>query len=58
MTIKACEHTRDRLDAIYASQRLRLPFDGVLLVGYCPRTTQRSTAPRTDWTIVRQRPYP
>lgn len=26
--------TRDQLSAIYASQRLRLPFDGVLLVGY------------------------
>jgi len=25
---------RDLLDAIYASQRLRLPFEGVLLVGY------------------------
>ena len=26
--------TRSQLLAIYASQRLRLPFDGVLLVGY------------------------
>jgi hypothetical protein len=26
--------TRDQLSAIYASARLRLPFDGVLLVGY------------------------
>ena len=26
--------TQDMLDAIYASQRLRLPFDGILLVGY------------------------
>lgn len=34
MTIRAYEHTRDRLDAIYASQRLRLPFEGVLLIGY------------------------
>lgn len=34
MTIPAYEHTRDRLDAVYASRRLRLPFDGVLLVGY------------------------
>lgn len=32
--VRAYEHTRDRLDAIYASQRLRLPFDGVLLIGY------------------------
>jgi hypothetical protein len=27
-------HTRDQLDAIYASDRLELPFRGVLLVGY------------------------
>lgn len=26
--------TNAQLDAIYASQRLRLPFDGVLLIGY------------------------
>jgi hypothetical protein len=26
--------TRDLFNAIYASERLRLPFDGVLLVGY------------------------
>ena len=26
--------TRGQLSAIYASQRLRLPFDGVLLIGY------------------------
>jgi hypothetical protein len=25
---------KDQLDAIYASQRLRLPFNGVLLFGY------------------------
>ncbi|MDZ5622048.1 hypothetical protein SFC88_14470 [Nocardioides sp. HM23] len=31
---KAYESTRRQLDAIYASRRLRLPFDGVLLVGY------------------------
>jgi hypothetical protein len=27
-------NTRSQLDAIYASERLRLPFAGVLLVGY------------------------
>jgi len=27
-------NSRGQLDAIYASQRLRLPFDGVLLIGY------------------------
>lgn len=27
-------NTRDQLDAIYASRRLVLPFEGVLLVGY------------------------
>jgi hypothetical protein len=32
--IRAYEKTRDQLDAIYASQRLKLPFEGVLLVGY------------------------
>jgi hypothetical protein len=30
----AYERTRNQLEAIYASQRLRLPFDGVLLIGY------------------------
>lgn len=32
--INAYEKTRFLLDAIYASDRLVLPFDGVLLVGY------------------------
>lgn len=32
--IPAYEHTRGQLNALYASQRLRLPFEGVLLVGY------------------------
>src|SRR5215469_10122476 len=32
--IHAYERTRNQLDAIYASMRLKLPFDGVLLVGY------------------------
>jgi hypothetical protein len=32
--IPAYERRRNQLDAIYASQRLRLPFEGVLLVGY------------------------
>ncbi len=32
--VPAYGYSRDLLDAIYASQRLRLPFDGVLLVGY------------------------
>ena len=30
----AYANTRSQLSAIYASQRLRLPFDGVLLIGY------------------------
>ena len=30
----AFERTRDQLSAIYASDRLRLPFDGTLLIGY------------------------
>jgi hypothetical protein len=32
--INAYEKTRNQLDAIYASQRLKLPFEGVLLIGY------------------------
>jgi hypothetical protein len=32
--IHAYEKTRNQLDAIYASQRLKLPFEGVLLIGY------------------------
>jgi hypothetical protein len=32
--IPAYERTRSQLSAIYASQRLVLPFEGVLLVGY------------------------
>jgi hypothetical protein len=31
---QAFSKTRDQFSAIYASQRLRLPFDGVLLIGY------------------------
>lgn len=34
ISISAYANSRDQLDAIYASQRLRLPFEGVLLVGY------------------------
>lgn len=30
----AFERTRDQMSAIYASERLRLPFRGVLLIGY------------------------
>jgi hypothetical protein len=32
--MKSYERTRKRIDAIYASDRLRLPLRGVLLVGY------------------------
>ncbi len=32
--IPSYDYTRGLLDAIYASQRLHLPFEGVLLVGY------------------------
>lgn len=32
--IKSYDRSRDRLDAIYASERLKLPLDGILLVGY------------------------
>lgn len=34
MVVPAYERTRYQLDAIYASQRLKLPFEGVLLAGY------------------------
>jgi hypothetical protein len=34
LAIRAYDKTRNQLSAIYASQRLRLPFDGVLLIGY------------------------
>lgn len=33
-TIRVYDRTRSQLDAIYASERLKLPFHGVLLVGY------------------------
>lgn len=33
-TIRSYEQTRRRLNAIYASDRLKLPLKGVLLVGY------------------------
>lgn len=34
MTALAYAKTRDQLSAIYASQRLQLPFRGVLVIGY------------------------
>lgn len=33
-TLKSYDQTRSRLDAIYASDRLRLPLDGLLVIGY------------------------
>lgn len=33
-TVRSYEQTRDRRDAIYASERLRLPLEGILLIGY------------------------
>lgn len=32
--VGAYQNTKNQLDAIYASQRLRLPFHGLLLIGY------------------------
>lgn len=32
--IRAYQNTKNQLDAVYASQRLTLPFIGVLLIGY------------------------
>jgi hypothetical protein len=34
MTVQSYRDTRNLLDAIYASSRLLLPLDGVLLIGY------------------------
>ena len=33
-TDESYAHGRDQLDALFASGRLQLPFEGVLLVGY------------------------
>lgn len=33
-TMRSYERTRDQIDAIYASERLKLPFKGILLIGY------------------------
>ena len=32
--MKSYDLARDRIDAIYASERLKLPLDGILLLGY------------------------
>jgi hypothetical protein len=32
--IRSYERTREQIDAIYASERVKLPFTGILLVGY------------------------
>jgi hypothetical protein len=32
--MRSYERTREQVDAIYESERLRLPFRGVLLIGY------------------------
>lgn len=34
VVVRSYQDAKDQLDAIYASQRLRLPFEGVLLFGY------------------------
>jgi len=34
MNVASYHEAHDQLDAIYASGRLRLPFEGVLLFGY------------------------
>ena len=38
---RSYDNTRNQLDAIYASERLRLPFDGGVLIGYRPRRHRR-----------------
>lgn len=32
--MRSYDISRDRIDAIYASDRLKLPLDGLLLIGY------------------------
>ena len=34
VVVQSYSDAKDQLDAIYASQRLRLPFEGILLFGY------------------------
>jgi hypothetical protein len=34
IVVRSYDDAKDQLDAIYASQRLQLPFEGVLLFGY------------------------
>jgi hypothetical protein len=34
IVVRSYEDAKDQIDAIYASQRLRLPFEGILLFGY------------------------
>jgi hypothetical protein len=34
IVVRSYEEAKDQIDAIYASQRLQLPFEGVLLFGY------------------------
>ena len=34
VVVRSYNDAKDQLDAIYASQRLRLPFEGLLLFGY------------------------
>jgi hypothetical protein len=34
IVVQSYRDTRSLLDAIYASQRLKLPLEGVLLIGY------------------------
>ncbi len=33
-TTRSYDQTRDRIDAIYASERLKLPLKGIMLLGY------------------------
>ncbi len=33
-SVQVFDRSRDQLEAIYASDRLKLPFEGVLLIGY------------------------
>ena len=34
VSVESFREAKDQLDAVYASDRLRLPFEGLLLFGY------------------------
>jgi hypothetical protein len=47
VTVQSYRDTRNLLDAIYASNRLQLPLDGILLIGYSSGPIKQGVAPRS-----------